>query len=127
MFSDLNVFQTAMAMASHASQRQNLAAQNLAHADTPGYRARTLASFRDSYRSGDRQGMQATREGHLGFAPSERRWAIEEAESPSDPNGNSVSVELEMVNAANIRSQHNRALAIYRSSMTILRTSLGRF
>ena len=127
MFTDLNVFQTAMAMASHASHRQNVAAQNLANADTPGYRARTLADFKDSYRLGDHKGMRATREGHRGFAAAENSWVIEETDSPSDPNGNSVSVELEMVNAANIRSQHNRALAVYRSSMTLLRTSLGRF
>lgn len=127
MFADLKVFQTAMAMANHASLRQRLTAQNLAHADTPGFRAKSLASFKDNYAKSARSGMIATRPAHFGRPLPGNRWSIEETAAPSDPNGNTVSVELEMVNAANIRSQHNRALAVYRSSMTILRASLGRF
>lgn len=127
MFSDLHVFQTAMAMANHASLRQKLTAQNLANADTPGFRAKKLTDFKDSFGNAARAGMIATRDSHLGQTEQNPLWVIEEASTPTDPNGNSVSVELEMVNAANIRSQHNRALAVYRSSMNILRTSLGRF
>lgn len=126
MFSDLNVLQTAMAMANHASQRQKIAAQNLANADTPGFRAKSLADFKTSYGATAHTSMRATRGGHIGMSGAEPRWTVQESDAPSDPNGNSVSVELELVNAANIRSQHNRAMAIYRSSMNMLRTSLGR-
>ena len=45
MFSKLTVFQTAHAMAVHAGARQALIAQNVANADTPGYRAKDLPSF----------------------------------------------------------------------------------
>ena len=45
MFSNLTVFQTAHAMSVHAGARQALIAQNVANADTPGYRARDLPAF----------------------------------------------------------------------------------
>ena len=49
MFSNLTVFKTAHAMAVHAGARQALIAQNVANADTPGYRARDLPSFAESF------------------------------------------------------------------------------
>ena len=42
------------------------------------------------------------------------------------PNGNSVSIEQEMVKAASARQDHEMALAIYRTTSDILRASLGR-
>ncbi len=54
-----------------------------------------------------------------------RELAIER-EGERDPNGNSVSLETEMLNAVSAKRQHDRALAIYKSSLTVLRASLGR-
>jgi flagellar basal-body rod protein FlgB len=42
------------------------------------------------------------------------------------PNGNTVSLEQEMVKTANIRQDHEMALAIYRNTNDILRASLGK-
>ena len=42
------------------------------------------------------------------------------------PNGNSVSLEGEMVKAADVKREHDLALAIYGKSLAILRASLGR-
>jgi flagellar basal-body rod protein FlgB len=42
------------------------------------------------------------------------------------PNGNSVSLESEMVKAAEVRQQHDMALSIYRSTSDILKLALGR-
>jgi len=43
-----------------------------------------------------------------------------------EPNGNSVSVENELLRSVDIRRQHDHSIAIYRSTLSILRTSLGR-
>ena len=70
--------------------------------------------------------MTATRAGHLHGGTAAHGWA-EFAVSPSgDPNGNGVSVEEEMFKAIEVKRQHDRALTIYKSSMNILRSSLGR-
>jgi flagellar basal-body rod protein FlgB len=128
MFEKLEIFQMAGAMARHAASRQALTAQNIANADTPGYKARDLASFSDTYR--DQTGgmeIRATRAGHLSgnSALSSTPRIIAGAGSES-PNGNNVSLEGEMMKATEISGHHKRALAIYQSSLGILRTSLGR-
>lgn len=126
MFTDLNVFKLSYAMARHAGQRQTVIARNIANADTPGFRARDVTPFADTLRRGGAAGMRTTRARHLSSAAGDGGARVFEAETPMDPNRNSVSLELEMVNGLQAKQQHNRALAIYRSSMQILRTSLGR-
>ena len=42
---DLSILNLASALAAHASARQEVLAENVAHADTPGYRARDVADF----------------------------------------------------------------------------------
>ncbi len=114
-------------MATHAGQRQAVVAQNVANADTPGYKARDIKPFAELYRGDAAAGMRASRAGHLGAATGAGGpWPSFTAEDRTDPNGNSVSVELELLKGVEIKRQHDRALAIYKSSMAILRTSLGR-
>ena len=126
MFSSLEIFQTSHAMARHAGSRQALTAANMANADTPGYRAQSMASFADSYTANPASDMRATRAGHLGsgalFTPPD----IQFTDAESSPNGNSVSLEQEMINGVEIQREHSRALAIYKHSLDVLRMSLGR-
>jgi flagellar basal-body rod protein FlgB len=128
MFTDLNVFRMAKAMAVHAGQRQAIIAQNVANADTPGYQARDLMPFADSFQQQHSRGfMQASREGHLNAGVSGGQdLSRSEMMTESDPNDNSVSIEQEMLRGVDAKRQHDRAIAIYKSSLTIVRTSLGR-
>ncbi len=128
MFYDLNVFKTAYALATHAGQRQAVIARNMANADTPGYQARDIQAFQtafdDSARTAD---MVATRGGHLhGHGSGGQVWAEHVVGDAGDPNGNAVSLEEEMLKAVEVKRQHDRALAIYRSSINVLRSSLGK-
>lgn len=124
MFQNLDVFRTAMDMARHAGTQQAYSAQNIANADTPGYRARSLPAFRETMRDA-MMGQRATREAHLNGSRG-REVDFRESRDAMDPNGNTVSLEQEMVNAVGAKRQHDRALAIYRSNLSILRASLGR-
>ena len=127
MFSDLNVFKLSYAMATHAGQRQAIIAQNVANADTPGYRARDIADFDSAYRTDDAaSGMRASRAGHFNASPDTMSWGEITPDGPTDPNENAVSVELEMVKGVEAKRQHDKALAIYKSSLNVLRASLGR-
>ena len=49
---NLNILRLASGLAAHASSRQQVVAENIAHADTPGYRARDVAEFSESLRGG---------------------------------------------------------------------------
>lgn len=124
MFQNLDIFRTAMAMARHAGTRQALSAQNIANADTPGYRARHLHAFEDTVRDA-MVGQRATRSGHMNGSVDRNIQFIEER-GAADPNGNAVSLEEEMINAVGAKRQNDRALAIYRSNLNILRTSIGK-
>ncbi|MFW8633970.1 FlgB family protein [Cribrihabitans pelagius] len=129
MFTELNVFKIAYSMATHAGTRQALVAQNIANADTPGYQAKDIKPFAEVFAAGSQGGggMAATRASHLhGSTGSGLDWAVTTSKSGSDPNDNSVSVETELLKGVEVERQHKRAMAIYKSSMNILRTSLGR-
>lgn len=129
MFQNLDVFKTAYAMAVHAGQKQAVVAQNVANADTPGYIARDVLSFKEMYSANAPAGavQRATRSGHLhGQMDQTQKVSLERDPSFASPNGNSVSVDAEMLRATDAKRQHDRSLAIYRSALTILRSSLGR-
>ncbi|WFE74393.1 FlgB family protein [Roseinatronobacter sp. S2] len=125
MFELPDVMRMAQQMARHAAARQVVISENVAHADTPGYQARDLPSFGATY--GDGLSMRATRAGHLGFdagsnVPSAR---IDPTTTTRAPNGNTVSLEHQMMRAAETRQSHDMALSVYSSARSILRTALG--
>ncbi|MCB2094383.1 MAG: FlgB family protein [Rhodobacteraceae bacterium] len=128
MFEKPQVMAVASALAAHASARQSAIARNVANADTPGYRAIDTDDFAKTFNATRSAGMRQTRAGHM--LPDRAAEAIPLRERSGaghlSPNGNSVSLETEMVKAAEVRKEHDMALAIYRKSLDILRASLGR-
>ena len=129
MFEKLELTRMAQAMAAHAGARLSVVAQNVAHADTPGYRAGDVASFAESYAQDAKHiEMRATRAGHLtgGADSAMPSLEVRRTSLAGAPNGNSVSIEQEMVKAASARQDHEMALAIYRNTSSIIRASLGR-
>ncbi|MEX3316335.1 FlgB family protein [Sulfitobacter sp. PS-8MA] len=126
MFEKLEIFRMATAMATHAGQRQAIAAQNVANADTPGYQARDLPEFRSVFRPTEASGLpRATRAGHLHGSRSGAAIAASFAtRDGAAPNGNSVSLETEMLKSVDAKRQHDRALAIYKSGLNILRSTI---
>ncbi|MEO1686541.1 MAG: hypothetical protein AAFU61_01405, partial [Pseudomonadota bacterium] len=105
---------------------------NVAHADTPGWRALDMTPFSQTFAAetavadGLAFRANATRAGHaapgdLGGAESTEAAII----GSVSPNGNTVSVEDQMVRAAHTKMQHELALGVWRKSLDILRASLG--
>ncbi|MBL4807327.1 MAG: FlgB family protein [Rhodobacteraceae bacterium] len=128
MTQTVNVFQLASQLAAHATKRQSLIALNVANADTPGYKARDLTPFADSFNSDSTMSLRTTRPGHLqsSFQPQNAEVVTESNFGAESPNGNSVSLEDQMVRASEVRMQHDLAMGIYAKSLQILRTSMGR-
>lgn len=125
MLEKLELTRMAQALASHAGQRMGVIAGNVAHADTPGYKARDLPDFASSYADAHGQGLRLTRPGHLGTGGSAAAQAVI-LRSSDAPNGNAVSLEAEMVKAAEVRQDHDMALSIYRATSNIIKLALGR-
>lgn len=130
MFEKLEIFRQAHAMAQHASARQTAISRNVANADTPGYRSVDLAPFSETYRAASGSfDLRTTRHGHVP-SPSGigngQRPELRPIHGATAPNGNDVSIEAEMMRAADVRASHDMALSIYQNAIGILRTSLGR-
>lgn len=126
MFEKLDVFTISSAMAKHAGQWQALISQNVANADTPAYLARDLPAFKTTYETEIGTAPKATRLGHLnGSSVAVTSDPFTERQSAS-PDGNTVSIEREMLKATDTMREHDHALAIYKSALGILRSSLGR-
>lgn len=132
MFQKLEIFQMAQAMSQHAGKLQAVAAQNMANADTPGFKAKQLTPFKDTLAKAEKGAVQrATRSGHLNGIAQDgpmrgQAQVFVDEQAMSDPNGNSVAIEDQILLSVEAKRQHDRALAIYRSSLNILRTSIGR-
>lgn len=126
MFERLTVLQTSHDMAAHAAARQGVLAVNVANADTPGYQRRDIQPFAEVFAQAAFTGRQHfLRPGHV-FAGSMQAAVQPDPSAPTSPNGNTVSVEREIMHSAATRNQHDLALTIFRAMTGILRSSLGR-
>ncbi|WP_245657082.1 FlgB family protein [Meinhardsimonia xiamenensis] len=130
MHDGLEIFRLASGLARHAGARQAVVATNIANADTPGYRARDLVPFSEVLAEQPPHPWKATRAGHFamdGERAEESAHLIRvDVASPAAPNGNSVSLDTEMMRSAEVRQQHDLALSVYRSALGVLRSALGR-
>lgn len=102
------ILDVAQAMAQHASLKQATVTQNLAQANTPGYRAREVAEFAEAFERGD---LTITR---VDF------------DAAVKPNGNSVVLEDQIVQLAETRGQHEMALGLWDRVMSMYNDALGR-
>lgn len=128
MFEKIEMLRMARAMGQHTQARHIEVARNIANADTPGFRAHDLRPFAETYRQAEDGGtLRVSNARHLDapqWSPGGAR--VIEVAGPVSPNGNSVSLEEEMVRAAEVKSSHDRSLTIYRLGLDLLRSSLGR-
>ena len=84
------LFQLATLQAQWLAMRQTAIAENVAHASTPGYRARDVVAFDDMVRR--LSAMAGGETNAVAIQTDARSWAVR-------PSGNSVSLEEEMVRA----------------------------
>lgn len=126
MFERPEILTLASSLAAYAAERHALVAENVANADMPGYVAKDIGDFASVYRSDGDLGMVQTRPGHIAGERSPHFSDAPSAGAEMSPNGNSVSLETEMVKSAEVQRQHDLAITIYGKSLDILRASLGR-
>jgi flagellar basal-body rod protein FlgB len=131
MIGGMLVFALASARLAHASQRTAVIARNIANADTPGFKAQDVEAF-DFDRTDAAMGAtppKATRPGHGGGQSPAGRPEVEVravAVTDESPDGNTVSLEEQMVQAAETRGQFELAATLYAKHLSMLRTAIGR-
>lgn len=125
MFAQIDTMRMARDLGAHAARRQRVIATNVANADTPGYRTRDLPEFEESLRRGSLE-LRTTRAGHLAAGLSGPPFRAVEAEGEPSPNGNTVSLEDEMVRSADAKREFDLSLAVMQSGLNLIRTAIGR-
>lgn len=112
-------------------QRQEVLAQNIANADTPGFRARDLKaySFKELVRRETAQiNLVADNPDHL---PGRRKRirdfteAVERRPFETAPDGNSVVLEEQMAKVGQTGSSYKLTTSLYRKHLDMFRTALG--
>ena len=112
------------------NQRQDLLSQNVANADTPGYVAKDLKAldFEKALRqSGSAGAMMTTNSRHIALSGAGAS-KFEEHDAPdqaSNPNGNAVSLEMEMIKVSDTQAQFQAAANLYAKAMTLMKTAIG--
>jgi flagellar basal-body rod protein FlgB len=124
MLENLTLLNLASGMARHATVRHRILAENVANADTPGYRARDLKDFQATVKESFT--ARATRPGHDGAGRPGLASEARELALPPSPNGNTVNLEDQAVRAVETQGAHALALAVYSKAIDILRLGLGR-
>lgn len=119
---------------SHLSRRQQVIAQNIANADTPGYKARELEapSFAHMVEtggarvarptvqlSGAMKALGATQQLSAGIIP-------DEDVTETKPDGNNVTLEEQVMKLGAIQAEFAALTNLYRKQMQLLKTATGR-
>jgi len=112
--------------------RQGLLAENVANAETPGYRGRDLAQYDYAKQSGAFSTATvttvATNPTHFSVSSSEASafGAQRMANFEITPEGNGVSLEDEMMKVTTNMMDYQAATTLYTKSIKVLKTALGR-
>lgn len=120
--------------------RQQVLAQNVANADTPGYTARDLKQldFGDMVkRAGPALRPVATQAAHigspatgsgLGFKPGQAKGGevIKKPDFETSPTGNSVVLEDQMIKVAETQMDYQTVTGLYSKSLGLIKIALGR-
>ena len=112
--------------------RQGLLAENVANAETPGFRGRDLAQYdfadRNSGFSRASVTTTATQPTHFSVSSSEGSafGAQRMANFEITPEGNGITLEDEMMKVTTNMMDYQAATTLYQRSIKILRTAMGR-
>ncbi|HEV7267394.1 MAG TPA: flagellar basal body rod protein FlgB [Falsiroseomonas sp.] len=108
-------------------RRQSVLAQNVANADTPGFRPHDLTPFQRELAGATRLAMARTAQSHSAGSPVAALGARAERNAAEVvPDGNAVSLDREAMRIAETDTAHQLAMAVHRSFMGMFRVTLGR-
>ena len=128
--SDLPIFSMLRTRMNWHQERQRLLAENVANADTPGYRPRDLTPpdfGRQVQQAGGQLHLALTSPAHLSGIGGASSFPTERpAKYDVRPAGNAVNLEDEMMKVAANQMDHQAAISLYSRSMGLLKTAIGK-
>ncbi|HEX3346525.1 MAG TPA: flagellar basal body rod protein FlgB [Acetobacteraceae bacterium] len=107
-----------------ASKRETVLAQNLANADTPGWRARDVKPFDASLAEASL--IPAMTDSRHMAGTSVTDLSLQTSTGEHAPDGNAVSVDAELVKVAQTDLAHAVTSDLYKAYLGMFRTAIGR-
>jgi flagellar basal-body rod protein FlgB len=109
-----------------ADQRQAVLAENIANANTPGYKPHDLRPFADALSNAQVVAPVRTNPNHLGgtLATQSPGETVDRTHMKS-PDGNAVSLDEQLVKVADTDTTHSLVTAIYRTYLGMFKIALG--
>lgn len=127
---DLPIFSMLRSRMNWHQERQRLLAENVANADTPGFRPRDLAPLdfgRQLQQASGQLQLALTSPTHLSSPTGTSAFATDRpGKYDVRPAGNAVNLEDEMMKVAANQMDHQAAISLYSRSMGLFRTALGK-
>jgi flagellar basal-body rod protein FlgB len=134
-FSNLTLFSVMKAKLDYMSERQSVLAQNIANADTPGYRAKDVAApdfatmaKQMSNPTAQKLPMIVTSPNHITPKTQGSGFTAERSKMTDElnPNGNNVVIEEEMMKVGENQAEYQKVLNLYGKTISMFKTALGR-
>ena len=123
----IGLFDLAARRLAWAAKRQALLAQNIANANTPGFRPHDLQPFALSLARTSGAVLTQTQPNHLsGIGGDGPQQDITTQPPARAPDGNQVSLEQQLVKVADTQTSQELVTTIYRKYLTLFGMALGR-
>jgi flagellar basal-body rod protein FlgB len=111
--------------------RQRVLAENVANADTPGFKAKDLRplTFKNTMmRMTVSMRLNTTHQAHIGITGEEMNVKVitERQNSQGNVTGNNVVLEEEMMKSAETAADYQLATSLYKKSVGLLRLAISR-
>ena len=106
-------------------RRQGLLAQNIANANTPGYKAKDLSPFAQAL-SKAAPSLAVTSPMHIGGSTSVAATLLQDRPSERAPDGNAVSVEDQLTKVADTDGAQALVTNLYKKYLGLFHTVLGK-
>jgi flagellar basal-body rod protein FlgB len=123
----IGLFDLAEQRLAWADRRQGLLAQNIANANTPGYRPHDLRSFASTLTSAGGVAPARTQANHMsGLAGASQQDEAESRPAAHAPDGNAVTLDDQLIKVADTATTHALVTTIYKKYLGLFSMALGR-
>jgi flagellar basal-body rod protein FlgB len=121
----IGLFDLAERRLAWADQRRSVLAQNIANANTPGFKPHDLKSFAATLGGAGTVAQVRTQSNHLAAGATALGEVVDRTHTQS-PDGNAVAMDEQLMKVADTDTMHALVTTIYRKYLGMFSMALGR-
>ncbi len=131
MFENVTLLAMAKRRMDWAANRQEVTAENIANANTPGYRGRDVApfQFKEMVPAVQPVALTTTHPMHIATRPLvDAGFSVQEERNPFEtkPDGNTVSLEEQAMRMSDAKGVYDESATLFQKYVKMYRTALAR-